>query len=450
MTVSRSSRVVIVGAGFGGLVAARVLARSGVDVLVVDRNNYHTFVPLLYQVAVAELEPEFIAYPVRRFLRRMPKARFVMAEVQRIDFTAQVVETDGSAVPYDFLILATGSQSQYLGVPGAREYTLPMNTLDDAVALRNHIFSCFERAVKEQDPTKRQQLLTFVIVGGGPTGVELAGALSELIYGPLVKDYPTLDLQQVRVILLQAGDRLLADLPQRLGEYTDKQLRIRGVKVHLQAKVSQVTPKSVHLSDGTAILAETIIWTAGVEATPPPPTGELFPAAKGQVAVLPTLQLPNQPLVYAIGDVAYVEHKGQPLPLVAPVAIQQGEAVAHNIKQQLRGRFPKPFRYKDKGRAAIIARNAGVAQTDKLTLTGFAGWLLWLGIHLYYLPGLRNRLLVLISWVCDYLFGDRFVRLILPQSTTLVSPGRQLSATDELSADGNRTWDSPRTNDYCR
>ena len=431
MTVSRIPRVVIVGAGFGGLKAARLLARSGVEILLIDRNNYHTFVPLLYQVAVAELEPEQIAYPVRRILRRIPNARFVMAEVKRIDFAGQVVETDDSAISYDFLILATGSKSQYLGVPGAREYSLPMKTLEEAVALRNHIFSCFEQAVREKDATQRQQLLTFVIVGGGPTGVELAGALIELFHGPLVKDYPTLDLQQVRVILLQSGDRILAEYPQRLGDYTQKQLRTRGVKVHLQAKVSNVTPKAVHLQDGTAILAKTIIWTAGVEATPPPPTGELFPSAKGKVAVLPTLQLPNQPQVYAIGDVADVEYKGQPLPAVAPVAIQQGSSVANNIKRQLRGLSPQPFRYKDKGRAAIIARNAGVAQTDKLTLMGFPAWFLWLGIHLYYLPGLRNSLLVFISWVCDYLFGDRFVRLILPKPTLRVSQSSPFAATQD-------------------
>lgn len=438
MAVSRNPRVVIIGAGFGGLKAARELARSGVEILLVDRNNYHTFVPLLYQVAVAELEPERIAYPVRTMLRRIPNARFVMTEVKRIDVVSRVVETDDSAIPYDFLILATGSQSQYLGVPGAKEYTLSMNTLEEAVVLRNHIFSCFEQAVRENDPMQRQQLLTFVIVGGGPTGVELAGALIELIYGPLVKDYPTLDLQQVRVILLQASDRLLADLPDRLGEYTQKQLRKRGVKVHVQARVSEITPKAVYLQDGTTIFAETIIWTAGVEATPPPPTGKLFPAAKGQVAVLPTLQLPEQPHVYVVGDSAYVEYNGQPLPLVAPVAIQQGEAVAHNIKRQLRGLLPQPFRYKDKGRAAIIARNAGVAQTDKLTLIGFSGWFLWLSIHLYYLPGWRNRLLVFMSWVCDYLFGARFVRLILPKQTALASQVSPLAAKDEISADRNR------------
>ncbi|MEW6496310.1 MAG: NAD(P)/FAD-dependent oxidoreductase [Cyanobacteriota bacterium] len=431
MAVSRNPRVVIVGAGFGGLKAARVLARSGVDILLIDRNNYHTFIPLLYQVAAAELKPEQIAYPVRKVFRKMPNARFLRAEVKQVDFQSQVVETDGPAIPYDFLVLATGSQVQYLGVPGAKEYALTMNTLEEAVALRNHILWCFEQAVRENDPIQRQQLLTLVIVGGGPTGVELAGALIELIQGPLVKDYPTLNIQQVRVILLQAGDRLLADLPQRLGEYTQKQLRNRGVKVHLQSKVSKVTPETVYLQDGTAIFAKTIIWVAGVEATVPPPAGKLSPAAKQQVAVLPTLQLPKHPQVYVIGDSAYLEDNGQPLPSVAPVAIQQGEAVAQNIKRQLRDLLPQPFRYKDKGRAAIIARNAGVVHMNKLAFTGFPAWLLWLGIHLYYLPGVRNRLGVLLSWVCDYWFCDRSVRLILPKPTPLASPTRSIVANDE-------------------
>lgn len=437
MTVPIRPRVVIVGSGFGGLKAARVLAGSGVEVQLVDRNNYHTFIPLLYQVAAAQLEPEQIAYPVRSFLRRLPNASFVMAEVKRIDHVNQVVETDGPAIPYDFLILATGSESQFLGVPGAEEYALPLKTLEDGVALRNHIISCFEKAVGQSDPTSRQRLLTFAIVGGGPTGVELAGAWSELIHGPLAKDYPTLDMRQVRVVLLQSGDSLLADLPKRLGNYTQKQLEKMGVKVHLQAKVSEVTPEAVFLKDGTAIFTKTIVWTAGVEAAVPDPIEALPTAAKGKVIVLPTLQLPQQPRVYAVGDVAYVEQDGQPLTGVAPEAIQQGAAAARNIKRQLRGRSPQTFSYFNKGRLAIIGRNAGIGQISKLTFTGFPAWFLWLGVHLFYLPGFRNRLLVLFNWICDYLFGDRFVRLILPSDTALI-PEATNAAGDQPNRDGKQ------------
>lgn len=434
-------RIVIVGSGFGGLQAARVLASSGAEVLLVDRNNYHTFIPLLYQVATAELEPEQIVYPVRSVLRRLPNASFVMAEVKQIDFVNQVVETDGPVIPYDFLILATGSQSQFLGVPGAPKYALPMRTLEEAVYLRNHILGCFEQAVREPALTQRERLLTFVIVGGGPTGVELAGALIELIHGPLAKDYPTLDLRQVRVVLLQAGDRLFAGLPKRLGEYTQKRLRKMGVEVHLQAKVSQVTPEAVYLKDGTAIFTKTIVWTAGVEAALPDTTEELPTATKGKVVVQPTLQLPEQPRVYAIGDLAYVEQDGQPLTGVAPEAIQQGAVAAQNIQRQLRGRSPQPFSYFNKGSLAIIGRNAGVGQIGKLTFTGFPAWFFWLGVHLFYLPGFRNRLFVLINWICDYLFKKRFVRLILPQ-TALASEATHFATRDGTRSDGNRTWEN--------
>ena len=417
MKAPRHRRVVIVGAGFGGLTAAKMLAHSGVEVVLVDRNNYHTFIPMLYQVATAELKPEQIVYPVRRFLRRRSNFRFVMAEVKRIDQVNQVVETEGSSIPYDFLILATGSQSQFLGVPGAPEYTLAMNTLQEAVTLRNHILSCFEQAVQEEDPMQRLALLTFVIVGGGPTGVELAGALMELICGPLAKDYPTLNLQQAQVVLLQSGDRLIADLPKSLGDYTQKRLRQMGVKVHLQTKVRQVNPKIVHLEDGSAISAETIIWTAGLEAARPATKQELSTAFKDKIVVEPTLQLPGDSQVYAIGDLAYVEQDGQPLTGVAPEAIQQGAAVARNVQRQLRGLSPKPFSYFNKGRLAIIGRNAGVGQIGKLNFTGFLAWFLWLYVHLCYLPGIRNRIGVLINWICRYFFGLRPARLIFSQSS---------------------------------
>ncbi|MGQ4647918.1 FAD-dependent oxidoreductase [Lyngbya aestuarii] len=412
--MERRPQIVIVGAGFGGLTAARLLNSSEADILLIDRNNYHTFVPLLYQVATAELQPEQIAYPVRSILRRLKGVSFLQANIKRVDFTAQVVETEGQLIDYDFLILGTGSQSRYLEVPGAQEYTLPMRTLEDAIALRNQILRCFEQAVQELDPEKRQKLLTFAIVGGGPTGVELAGSLMELIGGPLHQDYPSLQGEQVRVILLQSGPRLLADLPKRLGEYTQNHLRKMGVKVHLQTKVSSVTPDTVHIHDDDSIATQTIVWTAGMEANFPVISGDFSTAIKGKIVVEPTLQLPGHPKVYALGDVAYVEYKGQPLIGVAPEAIQQGEAVAANIKLQLRGKEPQSFKYKDKGRAAIISRNAGVAHTPQLTLTGFPAWLLWLGIHWCYLPGWRNRIGVICNWIFDYVRGDRVVRQILP------------------------------------
>ncbi len=419
----KSPRVVIVGAGFGGLQAAQSLANSGADVLLIDRNNYHTFVPLLYQVATGQLEPEHIAYPIRKIVRRFswkrpnqkPKLRFWMAEVERIDFSAQVVESDNSAIAYDFLVLATGSQTQFLGVPGAAAYAFPMRTLEEAVTLRNQIIACLEQAVQASDPLQRQQLLTFTIVGGGPTGVEMAGALVEMLRGKLRWDYPTLDLRQVRLILVQSGDRLLTDLPKKLGIYTHKRLRQLGVQIYLQTKVSQVTPESVHFQNNQVVPSATVIWTAGLEANSPEISEDLSSAKKGKLLVQPTLQLLEQHNVYAIGDLAYVENNGKPLNGVAPEALQQGVAVARNIKRQIRGKAPQPFNYFNKGRLAIIGCYSGVGKIGVFAFTGFLAWLMWLGVHFVYLPGWRSRLLVLLTWLYTYLLGDRAVRLILPR-----------------------------------
>ncbi|MDB9375872.1 NAD(P)/FAD-dependent oxidoreductase [Nodularia sphaerocarpa] len=417
----RTPRIVIVGAGFGGLQTAQSLANSGADVCLIDRNNYHTFVPLLYQVATSQLEPEYIAYPIRRILRRFsgkrqkhkPKTRFLWAEMQRIDFSAQVVETDRCAIAYDFLVLATGSKTQYLGVTGASEYAFPMRTLEEAIKLRNQILTCLELANQESDRVIRQQLLTFTIVGGGATGVEIAGALMEMLRGKFRRDYPRLDLQQVRLILVQSGDRLLSELPKKLGVYTYNRLSQLGVEIYLQTRVSQVTPESVHLQNNEVIPTATVIWTAGLEANFPQTSAEISTAKKEKILVHPTLQLLEQPNVYAIGDLAYIE-QNKPLAGVAPEALQQGVTVARNIQQQLRGKPAKPFSYFNKGRLAIIGCYSGVGKIGNFAFTGFLAWVMWLGVHLVYLPGYRSRLLVLLSWLYTYLLGDRAVRLILP------------------------------------
>ena len=413
-----SRRVVIVGAGFGGLQAAQSLADSGVDVLLIDRNNYHTFVPLLYQVATGQLQPEYIAYPIRTILRRFsflrnkPKVQFLMAEVEQIDFSRQTVETDSCVITYDFLVLATGSRTQFFGVPGASEYAFSMRTLEEAIAIRNHIFSCFEQAIQESDSSRRQQLLTFTIVGGGPTGVEVVGAFVEMLRGHLRRDYRTL-FKEVRLILVQSGDRLLADLPKKLGTYTYKRLHQLGVKVYLQTKVIRVTFESLHLQNHEVISTATVIWTAGLEANSPTISEEVSLANKGKLLVHPTLQLLEQPNVYAIGDLAYVEQNGKPLTGVAPEALQQGVAVARNIQREFRGKLPKHFSYFNKGRLAIIGCYSGVGKIGAFAFTGCLAWLMWLGVHLVYLPGYRSRLLVLLTWLYTYLLRDRSVRLIL-------------------------------------
>lgn len=410
----QSPRVIIVGAGFGGLWAARALARAGTEALLLDRNNFHVFSPLLYQVAAAELEPEAIVYPVRSIFRGRPNLRFAMTEVTGIDLEARLVKTAARDIQYDYLIVSTGSTSDYFGVPGAAQHALPLKTLGQAIGVRNSILCSFERAAQASDPERRRRLLTFVIVGGGPTGVEFAGALAELIRGPLAKDYPSLDLREARVVLLEATDRLLAALPQRLGAYAQERLTKMGVEAHVDAAVSEVGPEAVHLKDGTVIPSATTVWTAGVKGDPLASTSGLPVTRKGQVEVLPTLQIAEHPEVYVIGDVARVDAAGRPLPQLAPVAVQQGEAAAQNIARQIAGQAPEPFHYNDRGTMATIGRNAAVAHVGGREFTGFPAWVLWMGVHIFSLIGFRNRLLVLINWAWDYLFFERSLRLVMP------------------------------------
>ncbi len=414
MSEQSRPRVVIVGAGFGGLVAARALARWAGEVTLVDRNNYHTFLPLLYQVAAAELEATDIAYPVRSIKRKLKNVRFIMAEVIGIRAAERVVETNGPEIPYDYLLLATGSVPHFFGVEGAEQYAFPLYELEQGVALRTQILRCFERAVQELDAEKRQQMLTFAIVGGGPTGVEYAGALAELIHGPLQKDYPTLDFGEVRLVLLEALDGLLAFMPEKLGAYTQSRLEKMGVEVQLGAMVSKITAQSVHLKDGTAMPTETVVWTAGVRADPRLQNWGLPLARGGRVATESTLQVKEHPEIYAIGDVSYLEEAGQPLPMVAPVAMQQGKVAVQNIVRQAEGRELELFRYRDQGTMVTIGRNTGVARIGRRGFSGFFAWAAWLAVHLFKLIGFRNRLAVLLNWSWDYFFFERVARIIVP------------------------------------
>lgn len=414
--IQRHLRAVVIGAGFGGMQAAQSLSKSGADVLLIDRNNYNTFVPLLYQVAAAQIEPELIAYPVRTILRRSPRTQFLKAEVKRVDFARQVVETDGDRIPYDYLVMATGSRTQYLGVPGAAENAFALRTLEQAIALRNHILHRLEQAAQEANPLLRQQLLTFAIVGGGPTGVEMAGTLTELRKA-VKRDYPTLDLTELRTVLVQSGDNLLNNLPSRLGRYTAHKLSRLGVKVLFNTRVSRVTPQAVEFQDGSCLPTATVVWAAGLEAAMPQTTIKPSVAHKHKLRVRPTLQLIDYDNVYAIGDLAYVQQQGKPLAGVAPEALQQGVAVARNIRRQIKGKAPKPFSYFNKGRLAIIGGYSGVGKVGPFLLTGFLPWLMWLSVHLVYLPGFRSRLLVLLSWLHGYGLSDRAIRLILLPSS---------------------------------
>lgn len=416
MRQSDGPRVVIIGAGFGGLWAARALAHRPFHVTLIDRNNYHTFLPLLYQVAAAELEPEQIVYPVRSILRPMPNVDFLMAEVSRIDFEERVVETNAGPVSYDYLIVAAGSTTNFFGAPGA-EHAYPLKTLDEAIRLRNHILCCFERAVSLSDPQQRRKMLSFAIVGGGPTGVEFAGALAELLRGPLRKDFSKLGLSDSKVILLEAAGGLLGGLPKRLAVYALERLRRMGVDVRLNAAVSRIEADAVHLKDGTVVPAETVVWTAGVRGERSAAGWGLPVDRSGRVRVEPTLQLSGRPEVYAVGDLARFEQDGRPLPMVAPVATQQATTAARNIRRQSSGQPLMPFRFRDPGMMATIGRNAAVAHFAGLAITGFPAWLAWLGVHLVKLIGFRNRLMVLTNWAWDYFLYERAVRLILPTAS---------------------------------
>jgi NADH:ubiquinone reductase (H+-translocating) len=415
--MSDGPQVVIVGAGFGGLWALQAFWHTNFRVLLIDRNNYHTFLPLLYQVAAAEVEPEEIVYPVRSFLRPYRNADFLLAEVESIDYTTHTINTSSGTVHYDYLILAAGSTTNFYGVAGTAEHAFPLKSLDDGVQLRNHILCSVERAAREPDPERRRALLTFAIVGGGPTGVEFAGALSELLRGPLQKDFPGLDLHQARVILMESSERLIASMPPRLSEYARKRLQKMGVEVHVKTLVDRVDAGAVHIRDGDCIPTETTVWTAGVRGEPSAAGWGLPLDRAGRVAISPTLEVEGLIGVYAVGDLARSNENGKPLPMVAQVAMQQGRVAAENIKRRVDGKSPVTFHYHDLGMMATLGRNAAIASTKGIDFTGFPAWLAWLGVHLAKLIGFRNRLVVLFAWALDYFFFERTIRLILPASS---------------------------------
>lgn len=404
--------VAIVGAGFGGLRAARALRRAPVKVVLIDKHNYHLFQPLLYQVATTGLSPDEIAKPVREILRGQRNLEFRLAEVTHIDLAARRLQFSTGELGYDYLIIALGGETNYFGLDQVERHAFGLKSVDEAVSIRNHLLRQFELAAQEADPDRRRADLTFVVVGGGPTGIECAGAISELIRLVLVKDYAGLNFKDARVILLEAADRLLAALPEALRDATAETLWRKHVEVRFGATVADFDGERVRLKGGEIIPARTLIWAAGVRASRLLDTLGVGQASLKRVAVEPTLQLPGHPEAYAIGDAAHLEENGQPLPMVAQVAMQQAELAAKNIQRTLSGQSLLPFHYKDLGSMATIGRNAAVALIGRLQFHGFLAWLLWLGVHITLLIGFRNRLLVLFNWVWDYVFFDSAVRLI--------------------------------------
>jgi NADH:ubiquinone reductase (H+-translocating) len=413
-------RVVIVGGGFGGLSAALGLGRAPVEVTLVDRCNYHLFQPLLYQVATGTLSPANIASPLRNILKRRKNTRVLLAEATGIDGSNhRVILSDGS-IEYDTLVVATGSSHQYFGHDEWEKFAPGLKTVEDATDMRRRILLAFETAEREPDPEKLRACMTFVIVGGGPTGAELAGALGEIANDTLRRDFRKIDPSDARIILVEGTDRVLPAYPRKLSASAQRMIERLGVTVRTSAMVTDVSKESVTIREGDkteTIPTRTVLWAAGVLGSPlgrmvAQQTGATIDKA-GRVSVEPDLTAPGHPEIFVIGDLAnFVHQTGRPLPGVAQPAIQQGRYVAALIKRRLQGKKSRPFHYLDKGNLATIGRGAAVADLNWLHLSGFPAWLLWIFIHLLYIVEFQNRLLVFVQWAWFYLTFDRSARLI--------------------------------------
>jgi NADH:ubiquinone reductase (H+-translocating) len=414
--MAQHPRVVIVGAGFGGLAAARALRHVEVDVTIVDRNNYHLFQPLLYQVASGLLDPSAIASPVRTIVRRARNVDVLRAEVTGVDLERRRVTTSSVVLDYDYLVVASGSVTDYFGNDNARKQSIGLKDLGEALALRSRLLACFEKASLTGDAATRRRLLTFAVVGAGPTGVEYSGAVAELINHVLPKDYRRIDFAEVSVVLIEAGDRVLASFAPRLSRLAARSLQRKGVRIILSDSVREVDESGLLLQGGERIEASTVVWTAGVRAAPPLDLDDDALARGARIRVTPSLHLSSHPEVFVIGDAAAVEQAGAVLPMLAPVAIQGGAYAGRAIAARVKGEAIPRFRYHDKGTMATVGRGAAVAQIGRLHINGLVGWFLWIFVHLLYLVGFRSRALALVSWAWNYFFWDRPVRLIVAAS----------------------------------
>ena len=405
-------RVIVIGAGFGGLEAAKRLAGKAVSVLLIDQNNYHLFTPLLYQVASSLLNPSDIAQPVRSIFRGAHNVRFRQARVARIDFGGMAVVLEGGeALTYDFLVVAAGSTTNYFGLAGAAERALGLKDLPEALELRNHILTCLETASR-LDADAAAPWLTFVVVGGGPTGVEYAGALSELVRGVVPHEYPELHARRIRIVLIEGMAELLPPFPPKLGAAAREALEARRIEVVRGERVTGVAPDAVTLSNGETIAGRTLVWAAGVKAAPLAEALEAPRSRSGRVEVDEQLRVRGQARVFAIGDIAGMMQDGKEVPMLSAPAMQEARVVARNILRTIAGEQLERFRYRDRGSMATVGKNTAVASIGPLRLTGFLGWLTWLAVHLYYIIGFRNRFTVLMGWAWNYFRGDRPVRII--------------------------------------
>ncbi|MFL5091469.1 MAG: NAD(P)/FAD-dependent oxidoreductase [Xanthobacteraceae bacterium] len=406
-------RVVIVGAGFGGMEAARALARSPVEVIIIDEKNHHCFQPLLYQVATAALSPADIAWPIRSMLRRQDNARVMLARVIAVDQADRIVRTVSLPVPYDYLVLATGATHYYFGHDEWAKFAPGLKHIEDARRIRRRILLAFERAELAESEDERRRLMTFAIVGGGPTGVEMAGAIAEVARHALRSDFRRIDPKTSRIVLLEAGPRLLPSFPERLARYAQSTLEQMGVEVLTSARVTGCDENGVQLGN-ERIEACTSIWAAGVIASSAASWVDAERDRNGRVKVLPNLSIDGAPDIFAIGDTALVLDKDEhPVPGIAPAAKQMGQYVGRLIDARVRGKpEPPPFAYRHYGELATIGRKAAVVKLGRICLTGFVGWLFWSVAHIYFLIGVRNRFVVAFTWLWSYLTLQRGARLI--------------------------------------
>jgi len=435
-TIARTTRphVIIIGGGFGGMKAAQTLRNAPVDVTLIDRNNLHVFQPLLYQVATAELSPADISGPIRHILRKQRNTHVIMAEVTGIDLAEQCVHTPQRVIRYDYLIVATGATHGYFGHDEWERFAPGLKTIADATAIRRKVLLAFEAAEIEADPVKLQALLTFVLVGAGPTGVEMAGAIAELAHKALASDFRHIDPKLARIVLVEASPRILGAFPEKLATKAQKALEKLGVEVKTHAAVTDIDADGVTLG-ASHLQAKTVIWTAGVAASA---AGKWLGAEldrAGRVKVQANLTIAGYENVFVVGDTASLMQDGKPLPGVAPVAMQEGIYAASVIAERVAGKArTHPFHYASKGNLATIGRAYGIADFGLVRLTGFLGWFFWLAVHIVFLIGFRNRLVVLFQWAWAYLTFQRGARLIvqdvvpttLPLArTAFVSPDKQ-------------------------
>lgn len=415
--------VLILGGGFAGLYAARALKRVPVRVTLVDRRNHHLFQPMLYQVATAALNPSDIAAPIRSVLRDQPDTEVLLGDVESIDLVnRRVVLTDGADSTYDYLIIATGARHSYFGHDEWERFAPGLKSIEDALTIRQRVLLAFEKAEREADPVRRHALLTFVIVGGGPTGVEMAGAVAELRRYALRRDFRRIDPREATVLLLEGGQRLLTSYPQSLSDRAKRDLRRLGVEVRTETLVTNIRPGSVQAA-GWTIPTQTVIWAAGNVASPVLRTLGTPLDNAGRAIVEPDCTIPGHPEIFVLGDAALFNHQeGGPLPGISPVAIQMGEYAARTIEGDLEGRPRRAFNYWDKGQLAVIGRGHAVADIWKLHFGGFIAWLIWTFVHIFFLIGFRNRILVMIQWAWSYLTFGRGARLITTESDPAVTP----------------------------